>query len=172
MVIDIIALMLLVLALFKGWTKGLVMAVFTLVAYVLALFVAFKFSGWVAVNYFQELNQNGKWASILSFIVVMIAVMLAVRILGKLLEKTLEIMLLGFWNKVAGVLLFGAVYFSIYSTFLVYAERFNIIKADYILSSTTGSYLMDWGRGVVDAFGDWIPELKSLFNKTAGYIKQ
>lgn len=172
MVIDIIALILLVLALFKGWTKGLVMAVFTFVAYLLALFVAFKFSGWVAAHYFQELNQDGQWASIFSFVVVMIVVMIAVRMLGKLLEKTLEIMMLGVWNKIAGILLFGLVYFSVYSVFLVYAERFSFIKTDFISSSHSGNHLMDWGSGVVSAFGDWIPELKSLFNKAATIVKQ
>lgn len=173
MAIDIIALFLLVLALFKGWTKGLVMAVFTFISYILALIIAFKFSGWVATHYLQDLGEGGgRWSAILAFLLVMVIVMIAVRITGKVIEKSLELMLMGIFNKLAGILLFGVIYFTVYAVVLIYASRFEIIGKSLVGASYTGELLLSWGAKVIDIFAMWIPELNNLFNKVVGLIKQ
>ena len=173
MAIDIIALFLLVLALFKGWTKGLVMAVFTFISYILALIIAFKFSGWVATHYLQELGEgSGRWSAILAFLLVMVIVMIAVRITGKVIEKSLELMLMGVFNKLAGILLFGGIYFTVYAVVLIYASRFEIIDKSLVGASHTGELLLSWGATVIDIFAKWIPELNDLFKQVVGLIKQ
>lgn len=47
MAIDIILLLVLALAFYKGWTQGLIMALFVFVSYFIALALAFQFSGMV-----------------------------------------------------------------------------------------------------------------------------
>jgi membrane protein required for colicin V production len=173
MAIDIIALFLLVLALFKGWTKGLVMAVFTFISYILALIIAFKFSGWVATHYLQELGEgSGRWSAILAFLLVMVIVMIAVRVTGKVIEKSLELMLMGVFNKLAGILLFGVIYFTVYAVVLIYASRFEIIGKSLVGASRTGEILLSWGSKVIDIFAEWIPELNNLFKQAVIFVKQ
>ncbi|MEO0000709.1 MAG: hypothetical protein RL766_755 [Bacteroidota bacterium] len=173
MAIDIVALVLLVLALYKGWTKGLVMAVFTFISYILALIIAFKFSGWVAIHYLKDLGEGGgRWPSILAFLLVMVIVMIVVRITGKVIEKSLELMLMGVFNKVAGVLLFSLVYFTVYAVVLIYASRFEVIGKSLVVASRTGEMLLNWGAKVIDIFAVWIPELNNLFKQTVVFIKQ
>lgn len=173
MAIDIVALVLLVLALYKGWTKGLVMAVFTFISYILALIIAFKFSGWVATHYLQDVGEGGgRWPSILAFLLVMVMVMIAVRVAGKVIEKSIELMLMGAFNKVAGVLLFSVIYFTFYGVVLIYASRFGIIGKGLIGESRTGEILLNWGAKVIDIFAVWIPELNNLFKQTIVFIKQ
>ena len=173
MAIDIVALFLLVLAFYKGWTKGLVMAVFTFVSYILALIIAFKFSGWVATHYLQDLGEGGgRWSAILAFLLVMVIVMIAVRITGKVIEKSLELMLMGVFNKLAGILLFSVIYFTIYAILLIYASRFEIIGKSVVGASRTGEILLNWGAKVIDMFAVWIPELNNLFKQAVIFIKQ
>ena len=173
MAIDIVALFLLVLAFYKGWTKGLVMAVFTFISYILALIIAFKFSGWVATHYLQDLGEGGgRWSAILAFLLVMVIVMIAVRITGKVIEKSLELMLMGVFNKLAGILLFSVIYFTIYAVLLIYASRFEIIGKSVVGASRTGEILLNWGAKVIDMFAVWIPELNNLFKQAVIFIKQ
>ncbi len=172
MAIDIIALFMLIIALYKGWTNGLVMAIFTAISYLVALVIAFKFSGWVATHYLQNLAEEGRWPSILAFVLVMVAVMIAVRIIGKIIEKSLELMLLGLFNKIAGVVLFSSIYFIVFGILLVYASRFGLIGKGLVGASISGNLLLSCGSGAIAAFSGWIPELSILFNDTVKYIKQ
>jgi membrane protein required for colicin V production len=172
MAIDVIALFLLVLAVYKGWTRGLVMAVFTFVSYIVALAIAFKFSGWVATHYFKSLTDEGRWPSILAFLLVMVAVMIAVRVIGKIIEKSLEFMLMGIFNKLAGILFFSSIYCSVFAVILVYACRFELVGKELIGGSFSGYLLLNWGTGVIAFFSEWIPELSTLFKDAANYIKQ
>ncbi|MEN9949746.1 MAG: hypothetical protein RLY85_498 [Bacteroidota bacterium] len=172
MAIDIVALIILFLALYKGWTQGLVMAIFTFVSYILALVIAFKFSGWVASNYLQDLDQGGRWPTILAFLMVMIGVMILVRIAGKLIEKSLELMLMGVFNKLAGIVLFCTIHFTLYAVLLVYLKNFRLVSHELIRSSQVAPMLVNWGVWVVEVFAGWIPELKNLFNQTVIFIKQ
>lgn len=172
MAIDIIALFILMISVYKGWTRGLVMAIFTFVSYIVALIIAFKFSGWVASHYLQDLTEGGRWPSILAFLLVMITVMIAVRIIGKIIEKSLELMLMGVFNKMAGILLFCSIYCTVFGVLLVYASRFGLVGKELIAGSFSGDLLLKWGTGVITIFSEWIPELSTLFNDAIKYIKQ
>jgi membrane protein required for colicin V production len=171
MAIDIVALVIFVFALYKGWTQGLVMALFTFVSYLLALVIAFKFSGWVAAHYLKDLDQGGRWPTILAFLMVMVAVMIIVRIAGKILEKALELMLMGIFNKLAGIVLFCTIHFTLYAVVLVYLKNFGWVSHDLIRSSQVATSLLTWGVWVVDMYAGWVPELKNLFNQTINFIK-
>ncbi|MEY2586855.1 MAG: hypothetical protein RLY11_704, partial [Bacteroidota bacterium] len=48
MVIDIIAAIIFAFAVYKGWTKGFTMAIFTFASYFISVLLALQFSGMVA----------------------------------------------------------------------------------------------------------------------------
>jgi hypothetical protein len=102
----------------------------------------------------------------------MVIVMIAVRVTGKVIEKSLELMLMGVFNKLAGILLFGVIYFTVYAVVLIYASRFEIIGKSLVGASRTGEILLSWGSKVIDIFAEWIPELNNLFKQAVVFIKQ
>jgi hypothetical protein len=102
---------------------------------------------------------------------VMVAVMIIIRIAGKILEKSLELMLMGLFNKLAGIVLFGTIHFTIYAVLLVYLKNFGVVSHELIRSSMVAPILVQWGAWVVEVFAEWIPELKNLFNQTVNFIK-
>jgi len=61
MVTDILLLLVLVMAFYKGWTKGLIMALFVFVSYFIALALAFQFSG--LVQGYLKANGTVFWPS-------------------------------------------------------------------------------------------------------------
>ena len=172
MLIDILLLILLALAVYKGWTKGFIMAVFVFISYFVALALAFHFSGSVEGYIRTHSSSNSKWFSFLSFILVMIAGIIAVRLVGKLIEKSAELLMLGFLNRLMGILVMALIYATFFAVILVYCKRFNIISEGNSSDSRTFTYLINYGQWLVEQFSDWLPALKNLFNETRGMIKQ
>jgi len=172
MLIDIILLILLVLAIYKGWTKGFIMAVFVFVSYFIALALAFHFSGTVEGYMRKNAASDSQWYAFLSFVLVMIAGIIAVRLIGKLIEKSAELLMLGLFNRLLGILVTALIYATIFAIILVYCKRFNIISDGNSSDSKTFTYLINYGQWLVAHFSEWLPALKNLFNDAGAFIEK
>ena len=80
-----------------------------------------------------------------------------------LLEKTAELALLGWANKLAGILLYIALYAVMLSVLLFYAEKVNLIAAGTIASSKAYGFIQPWGPKAMNAIGTLIPVFKDMF---------
>ena len=172
MVIDIIALLFVVLALYKGWSKGLIMSLFVLLSYAVALTCAFYFSSKVAGYFKASAVSDSKWYSILAFIVVMIGAIILVRIIGKLIQKTAELMLLGMVNRILGIVVFGLFYGSLLAISIVYLQNYGLLDDSMIQNAKTGSYLHNYGGWLLNKLTVWMPEIKNMFNNSKQFIEQ
>lgn len=172
MVIDILLLILLALAIYKGWTKGFIMAIFVFVSYFVALALAFHFSGTVEGYMRSKSEGDGKWFSFLSFLLVMVAGIIAVRLIGKLIEKSAELMMLGFINRLMGILVMFCIYATFFAVILVYCKRFGIVNDGYSADSKSFSYTINYGEWLVSHFSEWLPALKNLFKDAGGFIEK
>lgn len=178
MITDIILVLIMVLAFYKGWTKGLIMALFVFVSYFLALALAFQCSGMVQGYLWKGEAAQSRWYGFLAFAIVLVAAIILIRILGKLVEKLVEVVMLGIVNRLLGVVLFLFIYCSLYAVVLVFIESINSSglapvpdgSAEY--SSVSMRYLLKLGNWVILNFSEWLPAMKSLFNYTQSIIKQ
>src|SRR5215212_75124 len=99
MFIDIIALILLVWASFKGLRNGLVVGVFSFLAFIIGLAAALKLSI-VAANYLgSNTNIGERWLPFIAFALVFFIVVLLVRLGAKAIEGALRLAMLGWLNK-------------------------------------------------------------------------
>lgn len=172
MIIDILLLILLVLAVYKGWTKGFIMAIFVFISYFAALALAFHFSGTVEGYIRSHSSSDSKWYSFLAFLLVLIAGIIAVRLVGKIIEKSAELMMLGLVNRFLGILVMAIIYITFFAVTLVYCDRFGLTGAGQATDSKSLSYLMKYGHWLVAHFSEWMPALKNLFNDAKAVIKQ
>jgi len=163
MLIDIIFLFLMALAFFKGIKKGLILAVFSLVGLVVGLAAAMKLSVVVADYLKDTVNVSAKWLPFLSFILVFIGVIILVRIGATAIEKTIEFAMMGWLNKLGGIILYAALYIILFSVLLFYAEKLNLINPKTITASKTYAYLQPWGPKVMEMMGAVIPWFKNMF---------
>lgn len=101
--VDIILLIAFVPALVSGLSKGFIHQVFSLVATVLSVWMAFKFTNAVGVliEPLLEVNKTILW--VLSFVIILVGVILLVNFLGKLAEKLVKVVMLGWLDKLLGV---------------------------------------------------------------------
>jgi membrane protein required for colicin V production len=169
MIIDILYLVIIAFAIFKGYSKGLVMAIFSFLGFIVGLAAALKLSNTVA-NTLTAQTSVGKWAPALAFFAVFIAVAFLVRLTGKFIEKTFEAVLLGWANKISGVLLFAFLYSVIFSVFIFYAVQLKLIGANTTAASNTYPFLKQLGPWVIDGIGIALPWFKEMFTTLESYF--
>lgn len=163
MLIDIVFIVLMVIAIVKGYRKGAIIAVFSLIALMAGLAAAIKLSVVTAAWMKDSLHVGAKWLPVIAFAAVFIAVVLLVRLGAGLLEKTAELALLGWANKIAGMLLYIAVYTVMLSVLLFYAEKVSLVATGTIASSKVYSFIQPLGPRAMNAIGTMIPVFKDMF---------
>jgi membrane protein required for colicin V production len=163
MLLDIIFAVLLVLAVLKGYHQGLLIGVFSLISVIIGLAAAIKLSAVVASWIGNAVKVSDEWLPLLSFIVVFITMVLLIRLGAKAIERTFEVAMLGWVNKLGGVLFFTAIYILVYSILLFYAEQMRLLQPATIEKSVTYPYIKPWGPKVIDQFGAVIPLFKDMF---------
>ena len=163
MVLDIIVAVILILAIIKGYRQGLIVALFSLITFIIGIAAAIKLSV-VAAGYIgKAVNVSNKWLPIISFAVVFLIVVLLVRVGAKFIQKTVELAMLGWANRVGGILLYLGLYILIFSVLLFYADQMNFIKPETKSESVTYSYIQPWGPKLMEGLGKIIPIFKGMF---------
>ncbi len=171
MLIDVIFLFLMVIALIKGYRNGFVVAIFSFLGIIIGLAAAMKLSTMVA-GWLKESTQiSNAWLPFLSFILVMIAVIILVRLGAKLIQSAIELVLLGWLNKISGILLYAVLYITLYSVVLFYAEKLQWIKPETVLSSKTYTFVQPWGPKAIHLFGIIIPYFKGMFEELSLFFE-
>jgi membrane protein required for colicin V production len=163
MVIDSLFVVCLIIAIIKGYTRGVIVAVFSFLSIFIGLAAALKLAAVVASGLQGSLNVSGKWLPLLSFALVMFVVVLLVRWGAKVIETTVDLALMGWLNKILGILLYAAIYITLLSTLIFFADKMNIISAQAIEGSHCYPFVKPWAHAAIEGFGNIIPFFKGLF---------
>jgi membrane protein required for colicin V production len=157
---------------YKGWTKGFIMAIVSFVSFFAALALALQFSGWVEGYLKKQTDSDSDWLAFLAFLLVLIGAIIAIRLLGKIIEKSVELVMLGIVNRLVGIGLYLFIYLSLFSVVLVYLKQFGLVGNETAIHSKSYTYLINFGGWVIDFFAEWLPAVKNLFNDTKDFIQQ
>jgi membrane protein required for colicin V production len=169
MIIDIVFMILIGLACFKGYSKGFIIAIFSVLGFIVGLAAALKLST-TAASLLSAHTNLGKWLPALSFLLVFMGTAFAVKMLGKVVQKTFETVMLGWANRIAGILLYALLYSIVFSIFLFYAAQLHLIKADTIAASSAYPYIQPLGPKVIEGFGVVIPWFKNMFTELESFF--
>jgi membrane protein required for colicin V production len=170
MFIDILFIVLMVVAIYKGYSRGIIIAVFSLLAIVLGLAAAIKLS-LVTAQWLKDAVQVGaKWLPVLAFTLVFIVVVLLVRLGAALLEKTAETVMLGWINRIAGMLLYMVLYTVILSVLLFYAAKLQLLGVNTFAYSKTYGFIEPWGPVAIDTIGRLVPLFKDMFAQLEAFF--
>ena len=163
MLLDLIFAVVIILAILKGYRKGLIVGLFSLVAIIIGLAAAMKLSTLVAGYIGKAVKVSDTWLPIISFAIVFIIVVLLIRLGANAIERIIEVAMLGWVNKIAGVILYVAIYTIVFSVLLFYAEQVKLIQPESINKSVTYSYVQPLGPKAINSFGSVIPIFKDMF---------
>lgn len=130
--IDIFILIVLLLGALRGFMKGFIMSVATLVGLIAGYYIALNF-GWIIEGTLREsIGNKSTLIHVLAFVLCYILVIIIVFIIGKSVEKLIELAALGCVNRIAGAAL-GVLKGVIIISALIYVveladKKANIIK--------------------------------------------
>ena len=170
MLIDIIVLVLLLMAVFKGLRKGLIVAIFSFLAYMIGLAAAIKLSTLMAGYIGSNVEVSQRWLPFLAFVVVFVIVVLLVRLGAKLIEGALRIVMLGWLNRLGGAFFYSLIYFFIFSILLFYATQLRLISSETTTASVTYGFIQPFGPKVIDILGAIVPFFRDMFDELLNFF--
>lgn len=106
--IDIVLVLLLVFSAISGFRKGLIVELASLAALILGIWGAIEFSDVTSNFLVENFHLKSDHLNIISFIVTFVVIVILVHIIGSVVNKMVETVMLGFLNKLAGMV-FGIV---------------------------------------------------------------
>ena len=168
--IDIVFAIIIIIAVIKGFQKGLIIAIFSIIAFIAGLAAALKLSAAVAMYLQQNTTVTSKWLPFISFALVFFLVVFLVHLGGKLIEKTFEMALLGWANRLGGMLLYAALYTIIFSICLFYFEKLSVFEKTTLEASRTYPVVSPIGPKVINGLGKWIPLFKDSFTQLSDFF--
>jgi len=163
LIIDIIVMILLSFAAFRGYRMGLIAGVGSFLSLMVGLAAAMKLSVVVAAKIGESANVAGRWLPFISFLIVFSLTVIIVRMIARLLQKFTETILLGWVDKIGGILFFGLMYLSFFGVILFYVNKLELLPANTETKSLTYQFIKPIGRAVVDSMGVVIPVFKNMF---------
>ena len=102
-IVDIILLICFVPALISGIRKGFISQVISIVSIIAGVWVSYEFAEPVGAWLSQYIETTENVLKLISFIIIMIAVFIGLALVGKLLEGIINFVMLGWVNKLLGV---------------------------------------------------------------------
>lgn len=169
--IDILILLPLLWAIYKGFTKGFIIEVSSLIALILGIFLAINFSDVAKDILTNNLDVHSKYMNYIAFGITFIVVVIAVNLVGKLISKLVHAIALGFINRLLGSafslaksLIIICVIISIFESF---DKKFHIVKINHKQESILYYPLYEFGLSVYHGF-----DLEDLTNDISKKTKK
>ena len=162
-VIDIIIVCCFLPALYFGIKNGLVRQLVAVAVIYFGITLSLRFSAPVAEWIGEHVNMNEFWAKTVSFILIFFVVSLVLSLLGKLVEKIIQISLLGWLNKLLGIVASLFVIALVVSMLVYFVDSANnmleFIPKEKIEESRLYPMMLDLSKQL-------FPHLKELIEST------
>jgi len=116
--IDICIAIPLLWSIYKGFTKGFILAIASLIGFWLGIWGSIHFSTYVIPILRNKFEITSSYLPIVAFFVTFLLIILVIYLLARLLQKVVEGMALGIVNKLAGAVFNFLKYVLIISVFI------------------------------------------------------
>lgn len=170
MSIDVAFLVLMIIAVFKGYSKGFIVGVFSFIAFIIGLAAALKLSAIVAQHLESGTGVSGKWLPVISFALVFVIVVFLVNLGARILKKAVSMVMLGWADKLGGIILYMILYTIIFSVLLFFGTKTLVLKPETIAASHVYNFVSPWGPKVIDNLGKILPVFKGLFSQLESFF--
>ena len=164
MALDIIYALILLLALIHGYRKGIIHSIVSLLALIIGLLAAIRFSELAAVYIDKWFNVSGKYLPLIAFIAVFIGLYLLFRLLEQAMEGVFKLIKLHFINQMAGALVWGLVWTLLFSTILFYLNNMQLFSEELKAESVTYEHIHGLAPDTFDLLGKVIPPMREAFD--------
>jgi membrane protein required for colicin V production len=158
--LDILTGTVLVIAILQGYKNGLIRAVVSFMSLFIGLILAFQFAGFVASQLKAHTKISSHFLPFISFLIILIAVLFALRWASAFLQQGAQWLMLGWLNKLLGIILYAFIYFTMLSAVVYFLQVLGVIEEAKMKETFTYSYLHRWWPTVIAKLGLWMPSIK------------
>lgn len=169
MVIDVIYIICLLIFMIRGYSKGIVVALFSMVAIILGVMGALKLSQSVSALLFTD---GGKWAPLVSYVIVFLLIVWLVKLGAMLVQRMMEAATLGWLNRLSGALIYGFLVSFVFSSLLWLFNQMNLIRLETKEGSITYSFIEALAPEVFLQIGKVFPFAKHIFDDLSLFFEQ
>ena len=139
--IDLLILVPLLLAAWKGFKRGFIIEIFIVLALLVGIYCGIHFSDYTSELIKDKLNVSSIYLPLISFALTFIVIAVGIYFTGKMLEKVIKIAQLSLFNKLGGV------FFSVVKTLYFMSTLFLLIasvqeKTELIPAATLNKSLL------------------------------
>jgi membrane protein required for colicin V production len=170
--LDLLAGTILILALLQGYRNGLIKAIISFCSLMIGVILAFQFAGFVAIQLKIYTKITTYWLPFIAFLIVLIGVMLLLRWLTGLLQQTADWLMLGWLNKLLGMVLYILIYGTILSAFIYFMSLLGVVEKSTMDGSMSYGYLAKWWPYFMAKLSEWIPFIKQTLVQFSNQIQQ
>jgi len=164
MLLDIIFALVVILAMIRGYQRGLIVGVFSFIALFIGLAAAIKLSTVVAARLSDSDKVSEQWLPLLAFALVFLVVVLIVHLIARVIEKSIQFAMLGWVNRLGGMIFYIALYVTVFSVVLFYLEQMKFIRPATIERSVTYFFVQPWGPRAINSFAALVPTFENMFH--------
>lgn len=171
--LDIIIIVPLVFGAYKGFRKGMLMELVSMLALLLAVIFSFYFMQKGVLLLAPHLGDDNSLLPVFSFVIIFIAVLMGVFYLGKMLKKILDVTLLGSLDDVAGAILGLLKWGLVFSIFLWLFDKGGIIIPESMTkTSILFPYIVAYAPIMLDTVSVVLPFANNLVDEVSGMLEQ
>lgn len=146
---------------FKGFRKGVIVELTSLLALVLGIYGAIHFSGYVAEQLTSYIDWDKRYVDLVSFGLTSVGIIFGVSLLGKMLTSLAKLVMLNGVNRMLG-LLFGGLKLAVFSgVILIFLMKANALFGFIPSEIIEQSLLCDTLLGLGEWIFDYVPEGKA-----------
>jgi membrane protein required for colicin V production len=121
--IDLVIVVFLFIAIFRGFINGMVNEVASLAALILGIWGAIKFSSFTADKLYDYFDMTGQYVGIIAFLVTFGIIVVIIHFIGIIADKVVTAVSLGFLNRILGIV------FGLFKTVMIMSVFFVILNA-------------------------------------------
>jgi membrane protein required for colicin V production len=171
MMLDFIGIVLIVLYFIRGYTKGVVVAVFSFLAVILGVIVSLKLSGWFAGWLLANGLVTSSVSLLLSYAILFVGVILLVRFIANAVESIFKMSLLGWLNSLMGGCMYAFMAAVVWSSLLWILHEMHAISPSTIAASKTYPYLQPLAPWIFEHIGKLLPFAKGIFEELKQFFQ-
>lgn len=121
--IDFVIIILLVFGLARGFIDGFIKELASLLALIVGIWGAIKFSAFTAEKLYDYFDMTGNYVGIVAFLITFVIIVIIIHFIGVLVDNLVKTLSLGFLNRLLGVV------FGVFKTALILSVIFVVLNA-------------------------------------------
>jgi len=163
--IDVFLIVILIISAIKGYIKGFIVEVFSLIAFFLGLYVAVSFTSPIALKFFAK-SHYFEVISIVIFLGLFIGLILLIEFIAKKVKNAVDLAFLGIFDQFLGSIFGAAKWALIISVFIWTIQSIGLTIPDrYTENSFMYPIIKMIAPSSFEVMGMFLPFFRDIFDK-------